>query len=275
MYVERSEESIYVVNIYNAPAGCIRAGEAIASVIESNILTQKSTLWAGDFNLHHVDWDLQTVNPTPQARSLAKWVTNVGVADALPPGTITHKQGGTLDFVISSSSITPDVLECYSNPDLDTTSDHEVLSTTVALNGRSQAIPKETRFQFKKLDDKVFCSTLQAQTDIIQAELAIAQGTSKFSGDRKEKLDQYATKTLAAIYHSLTLSTPKICNSRQEEPWWNDQYRNAVQKLRNRRREDDLEKTIGIEKPPAGEQLKGLRNRLRKEVKQAKQKYYQ
>lgn len=79
-----------------------------------------------------------------------------------------HRQGGALNLVISSSSITSDVLECYLKPDLDTTSDHEVISTSIALNGRTKVIPKEARFQFKKLDDKIFYSTLQAQTDIIQ-----------------------------------------------------------------------------------------------------------
>lgn len=44
MYVERSEKLIYVVNVYNVPAGCIRAEEAIASVIKFNTLTQKSIL---------------------------------------------------------------------------------------------------------------------------------------------------------------------------------------------------------------------------------------
>lgn len=186
-----------------------------------------------------------------------------------------HRQGGALNLVISSSSITSDVLECYLKPDLDTTSDHEVISTSIALNGRTQVIPKEARFQFKKLDDKIFYSTLQAQTDIIQTKLASVQESSRFSDGRKEKLDQCAAKKLSAIHHSLTLSTPKVCNSGQGEPWWNNQCQNAVQKLRNRHREDNLEKATGIENPASEEQLKRLRSQLRKDVKQAKRKYYQ
>lgn len=44
IYVEKSKKSIYVVNIYNALAKCIREGEAIANVIKFNTLTQKSAL---------------------------------------------------------------------------------------------------------------------------------------------------------------------------------------------------------------------------------------
>lgn len=91
LYVERSGKSIYVVNIYNAPAGCTKVGETIASIIESTALIQKSTIWAGDLNLHHVDWDSHTINPTPEARSFAEWVTDIGGRYALPQGTVTHQ----------------------------------------------------------------------------------------------------------------------------------------------------------------------------------------
>lgn len=85
--------------------------------------------------------------------------------------------------------------------------------------------------------------------------------------NRKEQLDQCAAKILSAIYHSLVLSTPKICNSGQGEPWWNEECQNAVQRLRQRRREDDLEKGVGIENFAAEEQLQGFRKQLRKKVK--------
>lgn len=241
----------------------------------SPTLIQKSTIWAGDFNLHHVDWDSHTINPTPQARSLAEWITDIGGSYALRQGTTTHRQGGALDLVISSSSMTPDVLECYVNQNLDATSDHEVISTSIAISGRSKAILKEARFQFKKLDDKIFHSTLQAQTDIIQTELVLVQESVRFSEGRKEKLDQCAAKILSTIHQSLVLSTPRIGNSGKGEPWWNSQCQDAVQLLRNRRREDILEKAVGIENPASEEQLKSLRYQLRKEVKQAKRRYYQ
>lgn len=58
---------IYVVNLYNAPAGCARAGEAVATILGADTLTQQRTLWAGDCNLHHEDYDTHTRSSTDKA----------------------------------------------------------------------------------------------------------------------------------------------------------------------------------------------------------------
>lgn len=78
----------------------------------------------------------------------------------LSPKTITHRQDSILNFIILSSSITSIILECYSNLELDTINDYKIFSITVALNKKLQTISKESKFQLKKLDDKVFCLIL-------------------------------------------------------------------------------------------------------------------
>lgn len=115
---------IYVVNLYNAPVGCARAGEVITAMLETTILTEQRTLWAGDCNLHHEDWDVRTKNPTPQAQGFAEWVTSNGAHYGLDIGSVTHRQGGTLDLVIASRLLAQDLIECYTEDSLDTTSDH-------------------------------------------------------------------------------------------------------------------------------------------------------
>ncbi len=62
----------YVVNIYNAPAGFARAKEAVTAMLRADILTQQSTLWAGDCNLQNKDWDAHTKNSTAQAHGFAE-----------------------------------------------------------------------------------------------------------------------------------------------------------------------------------------------------------
>lgn len=83
-------EPIYIINIYNAPQGCIREGSAVRNIISSPMLMQKRSIIGGDFNLHHRDWDCITANPTPQAREFSDWVINSGREYGLPPGTIPH-----------------------------------------------------------------------------------------------------------------------------------------------------------------------------------------
>ena len=118
-----------MVNLYNGPQGCLREGEAVSAICNSDLLIEKRTLWMGDFNLHHDDWDEHTTNVTHQAHQLAEWVANIGGAYALEPGTVTHAQGGSLDLVISSGQMTKEVYQCYIDSNTDTTSNHEAIIT--------------------------------------------------------------------------------------------------------------------------------------------------
>ena len=63
------------------------------------------------------------------------------------------------------------------------------------------------------MDDKVFTSVLQAQTDIIAAKLTLAKISSIHSDACKELLNISALAILSVIHQSLTLSTPRIQNS--------------------------------------------------------------
>lgn len=130
---------IYVVNLYNAPAGYARAGEAVMAICEATTLTQQHMLWAGDYNLHHEDWDAYTRNPTTQAQGFAEWTTTNGAQYGLDNGTITHQLGGTLDQVVASTSLAQDLLECYTDENLDTTSDHKAIVTTIHLGETESA----------------------------------------------------------------------------------------------------------------------------------------
>ncbi len=91
---------IYVVNLYNAPAGCAKAVEAVMAMLGDDTFTQQRTLWAGHCHLYHEDWDAQTRNPTAQAQSSSEWVTNNGAQYGLDIRSVTHRQGGTLDLLL-------------------------------------------------------------------------------------------------------------------------------------------------------------------------------
>ena len=91
---------IYVVNLYNTPAGYTRAVEALMAILAADTHTQQRTLWVGDCNLHHEDWDSYTRNPTSQPQSSSEWVTNNGAPYRLDIGSVTHRQCRTLDLLL-------------------------------------------------------------------------------------------------------------------------------------------------------------------------------
>lgn len=191
---------IYVVNLYNAPASCARASKAVTAMLKATIFTQHRTLWAGNCNLHHEDWDAHTKNPTPQAQGFAEWITSNGTQFGLDIGSVTHRQGGSLDLVIASKLLTQDLFECYTEDSPDTTSDHKAIITTINLGTLGLTRPQALKFQFKKMDDRVFTSVLQAQIDIIAVKLTMAKKFPVHLDVRKESLDICASAILSAIH---------------------------------------------------------------------------
>ncbi len=267
--------TIYVVNLYNGPRGFLREGKAVSAICNSELLIRKRTLWMGDFNLHHADWDEHTTNITQQAYQLAEWVANIGGSYALESGTVTHAQGGSLDLIISSRQMTKEVYQCYIDPNADTTSDHEAIITEIVINRQHLDKNHLSKFQFKKLYEKVFQATLLAKSDLVKASLERAQAAPKSTPERQSLIDYAAHVLVQAIHSSLPLSTPRVLRAGGGEPWWNGTCQDVVQKVRNYRREIQLEEEAGIDNPRAGEKLKTLRNNLRKQVKISKKKYYQ
>ena len=108
------------------------------------------------------------------------------------------------------------------------------------------------------MDDKVFTSVLQAQTDIIATKLALAKESQIHSDACKKLLDISASAILSAIHQSFTLSTFKVQNSGKEKPWWNSKCQDVIQRLRNYCRENTLERFVGIENLAAKERVKTL-----------------
>lgn len=123
---------------------------------------QKRSIIGGDFNLYHKNWDCVTANSTPQAKEFSDWVTNSGGKYGLFSCTITHHQGGAIDSMIVSRSLSPQVTECYINTDLDATSDHKVIFMTIKLGNYLPGSNPNGKFQLGKLYKKIFVTTLNA-----------------------------------------------------------------------------------------------------------------
>lgn len=211
------KDTLRIVNIYNAPRGCERAGQAANAVMEIRNLMQGQAIIMEDINLHHTDWDNQTINPLQPANKLADWVTENGALYELFPGTKTHNHRGTIDIVISSARISPNVTECYIEPSLHITSDHETIVTTVELGPEFCKENGKGKFQLRKLDEKQFLAYLESQKDLVKSVLTKAKGVPAQSEIRKTELDRYAEVLSTTIHSSLEQTTQRSKNSGQGE----------------------------------------------------------
>ena len=167
--IKDRQEPIHVVNVYNALHGCTR---------------EEDTIIERDFNLHHRDWDQRTINPTPQAREFAEWVTTNRCEYGLTSGTVMHQRGGAIDLVITTGSLPLEITDYYKDNNLDVTSDHKVIITTVGLEGTWEAFHIPGKFQLEKLDKKMFISTITAQKNTLQRDLELAKLEPAYSHSR-------------------------------------------------------------------------------------------
>ncbi len=211
--IRDKQEPIHVVNVYNAPHGCTEEDKAVTNVMNLASLIQKHTIIAGDFNLHHGDWDQQAINPTPQAIAFTEWMTTNGGEYGLTSGIVTHQRGGAIDVVITSGALASQIKECYTDNNLDLSSDHKVIITTVELEVTWEAFHIPGKFQLGKLDEKMFISTITSQKDILQRDLELAKLEPGYSSPRKIALNQCVEKITMAIYKRLEVSTPRPQNS--------------------------------------------------------------
>ena len=155
--------------------------------------------------------------------------------------TVTHQRGGAIDLVITSGFLASQITECYTDNNLDVTSNHKVIITSMELEGTWEASHIPGKFFLRKLDEKMFISTITAQKDTLQRDLELAKLEPAYSPLQKIALNRCAEKITMAIFKGLEVSTPRSQNSGHGELWWDDQCREAVKNLTKSRRQQLLE----------------------------------
>ena len=65
---------VFVVNLYNPPAGGIGAHLIGQRVKPPNLPDTNPTAIVGDLNLHRPDWEKMTTEPIAAARAMAEWL---------------------------------------------------------------------------------------------------------------------------------------------------------------------------------------------------------
>ena len=74
---QRPHKPILVVNLYNPPSGSIRAHSTGQRLKLLDLPDAYPTIIAGDFNLHHPDWEEMTTEPPATARAMAEWLQDM------------------------------------------------------------------------------------------------------------------------------------------------------------------------------------------------------
>lgn len=137
--VSSTQQSILLVNIYNAPTGSIDEHQGLEALLPSSA-TASPYLLAGDFNLRHPLWQ-SSCTPSPKAAPFSEWAEQQQLSLTLPPDTPTHGPN-MIDLAWANSSLCTQGVRSEVPDDLPPLADHEPILTSICWGHPHQPRPK-------------------------------------------------------------------------------------------------------------------------------------
>ncbi|POS82874.1 hypothetical protein EPUL_005699, partial [Erysiphe pulchra] len=194
-------KDLSIWNVYNALVGSDQAGASPLTLLSS---TDKPYFIGGDFNLRHPLWDLTATHPHASCRDLIDWYPTKELQLLNPTKVSTHSRGGTLDlaFCIDRNA------KCEVRTDFHTTSDHEILVSTIYKDQQLRAAGK---LRNKALNDEIFHQFLEKTNNNRALET-------------QEELRIEAADLIKNIHTALTGSCPRSKPRNFGTLWWTDEY---------------------------------------------------
>jgi ribonuclease HI len=205
-----SGQTLLVTNVYNAPLGSIRAGEAAKTLtlLPYSLFAQPSFI-AGDLNLLHSRWQPSLQNShTSFADLFVTWLDDSQLVFISETDYPTHDKGNVLDLSFVSGPLALAGASSIVAHYLDATSDHRPLLTTIPWDQRFTEPARKLRFN--TLDQPLFLSLLASNLD----GLGLLVPT-------EDCLDALAEGLTLAIRNAYEGAAKRSLGQRTGQPWWN------------------------------------------------------
>jgi hypothetical protein len=211
-----SGQSLLILNVYNAPPGCIRPGLAAQALtsLPPAFLSQPLFL-AGDLNLLHRSWQpsLQR-GQTAFADPFADWLDQSQLVFISEVDRPTYDKGNVLDLAFSSASLALEGAKTIVVPHLDVTSDHRPLLTCIPWDQRF--VEPAGKLRLDTLDQPLFLDLLASNCNGLAPLVASEAG-----------LDSYASGLVSAVYQAYAGAARRALGSGTGQPWWNPECNQA------------------------------------------------
>lgn len=98
--------NITLINVYNQKHGNTLFPEgSLAYFMSQNELTMNNTIIAGDYNLHHQEWQSDNISNNREAREAVEWLHSQNMQLCSTPDLPTHQSGSVIDLVYETADI--------------------------------------------------------------------------------------------------------------------------------------------------------------------------
>lgn len=213
--IDSRTHHLHVHNVYNESDTL--SSPAIATIRDA-LSTQapegtNDHIIVGDVNIHHSSWGGIEAHADVRFPELLNLMNEYQLTFNLSRGTTTyiHHQGSEfiIDMCLTTANLTKRVLKCRICPDLDHSSDHLFIETT--LNISISIAPPAERFNWDRLNKEKF-------NGILNQKLS----TPPEGEITKDILDTYTEEVSKAMISAMTDFIPKTLASIRATPGFNE-----------------------------------------------------
>ncbi|GAA5993818.1 hypothetical protein JCM10908_003534 [Rhodotorula pacifica] len=217
-----SDQLLRIFNIYNPAAGSaehllthnelVRKLGAILPLAPSGA----HIVVAGDFNLHHQEWEPTLAQePSPEAQEASRTFRDAGLVHLLPPGTETYRapSGSTHcnDLVLADLRTEECMVSCQIDEALDAQSDHRPLRLVLDL--ALPAATEELRRAFRRASpEKLIAAYTRFAAELPPPAHLNDIAALDLEGERLTEILQLVVEA------AVPLSKPR--HPRYAQPWW-------------------------------------------------------
>lgn len=230
-----SGQRLRILNIYNPAAGSaehlLTHNESVRRLgnLFAHVPTEARLVVAGDFNLHHQEWEPALAEePTPEAQEAPRIFRDAGLVHLLPAGTETYRSpSGSLhcnDLVLSDLRTEERMVSCRIDESLDAQSDHRPIRLVLDL--AAAPATEEPRRSFRRASPE----KLQAAYARFSAELP-APDRLLTTADLDLEAERLTKILISTIESAVPTSKPR--HERFAHPWWSDELAHASREAKN------------------------------------------
>lgn len=234
--ISDGNDKIIVVNIYNQIEVSPEKRWTANRCLYNQPISGK-TIIAGDFNLHHSQWEVQATS-SPEADKLVEWmeINHLELLNTPGSGTFFRPKmirPSVIDLTIASPTIADRIEHWQVIPDVG--SDHRAILFTIrpSVQSLNQINRDRDQFNTRKADWPKFTSFLKhyvSKSHVLSSlklqytpnDLELLESIQKGqSNDKTELLDAAAQELTECITKAAKESIPMYPKCVKSKPWWN------------------------------------------------------
>lgn len=241
---------VTLLNIYNQKNNCPHHEEGVLTFYRGGIGHQmpQKTIIAGDYNLHHQEWQTRT-RTSAIARETVEWMRDNDMQLCSPKDVSTQVSGSVIDLVYASADIAGSIeyLTTEERPlEDDMFSDHYLQSWNLHFGEENEGpdYSQTTRgFNTRKADWEAFDRELSFEIE----QLNITPAKLKYEW----KVDQVAEQLECALRNAMEKAIPRLKIGPWTKRYWTDE-------LTQLKREARLARSIAVRSMLEADRVKAV-----------------